>query len=43
MEESFEFSLTKNRVVEEGADMISHMLMYLNAKGISFQEIIKEL
>ena len=29
--------------MEEGADVISHMLMYLNAKGIPFQSIMKEL
>jgi hypothetical protein len=35
--------LSKNRIVEEGADLIAHMLMYLNTKGIPFQDIMREL
>ena len=39
MEECFEFSISKNNIVNEGADVIAHMLMYLNSKNIPFSSI----
>jgi phosphoribosyl-ATP pyrophosphohydrolase len=43
LEESYELVTTKNRVVEEGADVMAHLLMYLNAKGTPIRSIITEL
>jgi len=43
LEESFELVTTKRRVVEEGADLLAHMLMYLNAKNVPIASILSEL
>ena len=37
LEETYEFELTKDRIVEEGADLMAHLLMYLNAKDIHIE------
>ena len=36
-------SETKERLVEESADLLYHMLVLLKGKGLSFQDVIKEL
>ena len=33
-EETFELIISKDRVTEEGADLLAHLLMFLNSKNI---------
>ena len=34
---------SKDRVVEEGADLLAHIMMFLNAKDIPLKSIMTEL
>ena len=42
-EESFELITSKDRVTEEGADLLAHLLMFLNSKNIPLKSIMTEL
>ena len=43
LEESYELVTSKNRAVEEGADLFAHLLMYFNARKIPVKQVMTEL